>query len=213
MGFILPMGPLLLAFAFGQAPFVRESRPGTERKYRVKMEQDGGDRFEYRLRAKVVRPKVPKGAVLDKEGKETRLLELRLGDYRATIAGQKVSAASMGGGQMPLEETGLPGGLDVTGPSGPVWLPLLALYFPGVREGEFTMPRIAVGSGYSLSGGGKASLDGGKVRIDVEGTFSSGDQTTGKLTLSTTLDRAGWPERSEGTFVGRDGTYRFTLSK
>lgn len=207
------MGPLLLAFAVAQAPLARDVRAGVERKYRVAIDQEGGDHYAYRLRLRMVKPKVPKG-MTPNEGSAATRLDLRLTDYRATMDEQKVSAPFVGGGEMPLEGSGLPGGLNVTGPSGPVWLPLLAFYLPsGGKEGEFAIAKVAVGPGLDLAGKGTASRGGGRLRLDLDAALVAEGQEMGKLTISTTLDGAGWPEKAEGKLVSADGTFRFTLVK
>ena len=205
---------LLLAVVF-DAPPVRTMRAGLERKYRVTVVQEAGDRFEYRLRARVSAPvapklpkiKLPKGA---SPPLETLLLDLRLADYRATVGERKISAPLIGGGQMDVAPNGLPVGLNVTGPLGPVWLPVLAFYLPASGEdGKFTVPSTPVAPGLDLLGKGTI----GKGRFDLEGTFQAGAATLARLTLATTLDREGWPVKAEGTLVSEDGTYRFTLAR
>lgn len=182
-------------------PPVRDLRPGLERKYRVSIVRAGGDEYAYRLRAKVAETKEPKGE------KGALRLDLRLTDYRATVSERRVSQGLIGGGLMPLEPTGLPGGLSIVGPQGPIWLPLLSLYLP--TQDDFTVPKIDLG-GVSLAGKGKI---GEKGRIEIDGTISRDDRELGKLTLATSLDAKGWPLKAEGSLVSADGTYRFTLEK
>lgn len=184
-------------------PLVRDLKPGTERRYRVTVEQEAGDRYAYRLRAKIVTPKVPKGA------KAEIRLDLRLTDYKATLGGQKVSARLVGGGEMALEANGLPSGLNVAGPQGPIWLPVLALYLPALDEdGDVAVPNTDL-SGLTLAGKGTWK----RPRLDLDTTLSFKDKALGKLTLGTELDKAGWPKKSEGKLVSADGTYRFTLER
>ena len=109
------MGPPPLAFFAAQNPVKREIRAGLERKYRVEVVQDAGDRVSYRLRTKIVDPaantkkgrrNAPKGTKA--EPPVPLVLELRLTDYRATLDGQKVSAATVGGGKLPMGRTACP---------------------------------------------------------------------------------------------------------
>lgn len=193
---------LALTFAL-VAPLVRDVRPGVERRYRVEVVQDSGDRYAYRLRARVVETKLPKG------GKGELKLDLRLTDYRATIGEQKVSSPLVGGGEMGIEPTGLPSGLNIAGPQGPIWLPLLAFYLPALDEdGDVSVPKTDV-SGLVLAGKGTWK----RPRLDLDTTLAFGDRTLGKLTLATTLDKAGWPQKAEGSLVSADGTYRFAVER
>ncbi len=192
-------------------PFVREMRADLERKYRVEVTQEAGDRYEYRLRMRVVTPKLPAGA---KIGANTDLrLEVRLTDYRATMEGHKVSANMIGGGEMTVDPTGLPNGVNVTGPQGPVWLPVLSFYFPGGDEGPSDIFRVPVGGRLEMGGKGAFSRVKGAARMELETSLAASGHTFGKLTISTKLDREGWPERATGTFVSADGTYHFKLER
>gem|GEM_PF-5303259 len=196
------MRMLALTFAL-LAPLVREVRPGVERRYRVEMVQNSGDRFSYRLRARVVETKVPKG------GKGELKLDLRLTDYHATIGEQKVASPLVGGGEMGIEPTGLPSGLSIAGPQGPIWLPLLAFYLPALDEdGDVTVPKTDV-SGLELAGKGSWK----RPRLDLDTTLAFAEKTLGKLTIGTTLDKAGWPQKAEGSLVSADGTYHFTVER
>ena len=147
--------------------------------------------------------KVPKG-----QRGEPRF-DVRLTDYRATSGGHTVSMRSMGGGEMTVEPTGLPGGLNVSGPQGPVWLPLVSFYLPG-EQSEFEVTRIDLGGGLSMVGKGKR---GEKSSFDVATVLSREGKELGKLTFGATLDGQGWPTKAEGTLVSADGTMRFTVEK
>lgn len=215
------MGIALFLLAADAPAVKREMRIGLERRYRVRVEQEGGDEYAYRLRAKVVDPaakvKLPKslppGLKPDLPA-ERLVLELRLADYRATVEGQKVSAPLIGGGQMPVGPNGLPLGLSIAGPQGPVWLPLLALYLPADgAEGPFTVARVAVGNGLDLLGEGALAREKGVASVSLDARLATKEKEIAKLTLSTRLDAQGWPTKAEGTFVGDDGTYRFTLTR
>ena len=195
---------------------MRVYRPGLERRYRVAVEQDAGDRYGYQLRLRMVlpkTPKLPKGATAPPAKDVALKLEMRLTDYRATVSEQKVSAPSLGGGETAVEPNGLPNALSLAGPSGPIWMPLLCLYLPADDDKAFDFEKIDVGSGLAFSGKGTLSRGDGGVRIDSEGTFSSGEREMGRLTMRTILDREGWPMSAEGKLVNGDGTYRFTLGK
>ena len=197
----------LLAFALPCAPLARDLRPGRERKYRVEVRQDAGDEFFYRLRLRMVETKVAK------IGKSESRLDARLTDYRGTMDGQKVSARLIGGGQMAFETSGVPAGLSVVGPQGPVWLPLLALAFPGGEEGDFDLPATDVGAGLRFVGHGTLARKDGQPRITLDASLSRAESALGKVTITTTLDGDGWPKRAEGTLVSADGTYRFLLAR
>ena len=189
----------------------REMRVGLERKYRVSVEQEAGDRYAYRLRVRVIKPTLPKI-----EGSKTPdpslRLEIRLTDYRATLNEQGVSAPFIGGGEMEIDPTGLPHGIDVTGLLGPVWLPVLSFYRP-VEEGAFDVSHVSVGSGLELVGKGVLAKKEGKPMIDLNARLTAGAREFGKLNLSTRLDGGGWPERAEGTFISADGTYHLKLER
>ena len=140
-------------------------------------------------------------------------LDLRLTDYRATMQGQSLRAALVGGGEMAADPTGLPNGLNVTGPQGPVWLPLLLFYFPGGEDGPFDVARTPVGAGLDLAGKGTLATKGGRARVAIEATLVASGRSYGTLTLEVALDREGWPERGEGKLVSADGTTGFTLAR
>lgn len=213
------MGLAPFVFIAAQTPLKREIRAGLERKYRVEVVQEAGDQVAYRLRTKIVDPKartktsrrnVPKGTKAEPPG--PFVLELRLTDYRATLDGQKVSAATIGGGQLPIGANGLPSGLNVTGTQGPMWLPILAFYFPDDgAEGAFVIVPTPVGQGLELVGSGTLNVERDRRTIKLDASLATGDKKFAKLTMTTTVDGAGWPEKAEGTFVSEDGTYRITL--
>lgn len=201
-----------------QEPLVREMRVGLERKYRVSVQQEAGDQYGYRLKVLVVKPESAKLGAAPKLPQTPAIppgelhLELRLTDYRATTVGQTVSSPFIGGGEMTVEPTGLPKGLNVTGPQGPVWLPLLSFYFPA-GEGAFEIARIPVGGGLEMTGKGTLSKAKGAAQVEIAASFVAGDRTIGKLTISTRLDGSNWPDKASGTFVSEDGTYHFTLAR
>lgn len=210
------MGIALFAIALLGEPPAREMREGLERKYRITVEQEAGDRYAYRLRARMTAPavaKLPKGMEPPKGQAAPQgglVLDLRLTDYRATIGEQTVTSALIGGGQMGMEPNGLPKGLNVTGPQGPVWLPLLAFYLPAPGDdGKFNVPATPVAPGLDLVGNGTFA----KGHYDLQGSLQSGGTSLGKLTISATLDASGWPTKAEGALVSEDGTYRFKVEK
>ena len=177
------------------------------------VEQDAGDRYAYRLRLRIVRPKSPKPIKGEAPPEEQPLkIEMRLTDYRATLSGQKVSAGMIGGGETPYGTNGLPGALNMAGPSGPIWIPLLSLYLPP-EEGGFKIPAFEVGTGMTFTGEGTAVRKDGALTIEMEGGFLSDGRELGRMTMKTLLDREGWPASAEGELVNGDGTYRFTLGK
>ncbi len=205
------MGLSLITLLVLQTPALkapaRDLHNGLTRNYRVTIEQDGGDEFSYRLGMKIVVPKSPIGKDV-----ETKL-ELKLTNYKATVSGQQVSVGKMGGGVLELGSTGLPLGLEIAGPQGPVWLPMLAFYYPSAHEdGDFLIDRIQVGTGIFMTGTGTLSHPGGKAAISFEMSLLRGDAPLGKVLLSASLDDKGWPRKAEGTLKSADGTYRFTLS-
>lgn len=205
------MGPSLITLLLLQTPGpktpVRDLHNGLTRNFRVNVEQDSGDEFSYRLGMKVVMPKSPLG----KEAEAT--LELKLTNYKATVNGQNVSVGKIGGGVLQLGSTGLPLGLEIAGSQGPVWLPMLAFYYPGAKEdGDFTVERTQVGTGIFVIGTGTLSHPSGKATISFDMSLLRGDAPLGKVTISASLDDKGWPCKGEGTLKSADGTYRFTLS-
>lgn len=186
------------------APIVRDLRAGLERRYRVEVARDGGDRFSYRLRIKVTKTKVPKGSTAEPR------LDVRLTDYRSVVGGHTIKMGLAGGGLMPVEPSGLPGGFSIAGPQGPTWLPLLSLYVPGGEEdGEFPVLPVEVGGGLKFSGKGTRA----KERFDVAAEMTREGKSLGTLTFGASLDRQGWPTKADGTLVSADGTTRFTLER
>ena len=191
---------LLLVLA---APPARNLSTGLERRYRVSVVREGGDEFRYRLQTKVAPQKTATG----------KDLELTLTDYQGVVDGRKIHVGRLGGGLLPIAATGMPSGLNVTGPQGPMWLPLVAFYLPGItQEGPFDLPDVGLDGGLVL--GGKGEYAEKKTRMVVlTATLSRSEKPLGTLAVATTIDDAGWPQKSEGTLVSADGTTRFTLAK
>lgn len=171
------------------------------------VEEDNGNMFRYRLNLKVVTPKTETG-----KPTETKL-ELKLSDYRATVSEQTISLRTVGGGMLDVAPTGLPLGLEIVGPQGPIWLPMLAFYYPDTAEdGDFSVAKTQVGSGIDLIGTGTLSHpDKKKPALSFEMSLIRGQQVMGKVSLTTTLDDKGWPQKVDGTLKSADGTYHFTL--
>ena len=210
MGFIVEMGPLPLLYALDPTPLVRTYRSGLERVYHVSVEQDAGNRYAYRLRLRIVRPKTTQGETPSETSHAK--LEMRLTDYRASLSGLKVKAATIGGGATAFESNGLPEALNVGGPTGPIWFPLLSLYLPS-EKGEFKIPPLDVGTGLTFTGEGTAVRKDGTVTITTEGGFLLDGREMGRLGMTTVLDSEGWPTRAEGKLENGDGVYRFTVAK
>jgi hypothetical protein len=199
---------MLLASTLQDAAPVRDLRPGVEHRYRAKIEVGSGDRFSYRITFKIVGAKAgPAEAVEPK-------LEMKLSDYRATVQGHEVKNAKMGGGVLSLGAIGLPTGLDISGPQGPFWLPLIALYLPDAKEeGDYPIGKALVGPGLSLEGKSTLSRKDKKASVTLDASVVRDAKPLGKLTVATLLDSNGWPRKAEGTLVSADGTYRFTLER
>lgn len=194
---------LLAALLHQDAALVRDLRPRVERRYRVKVDSDMGTGFAYRIAFKVVGGKAAESN-----------LEMKLSDYRATFEGHEIKNAKLGAGVLGITAFGLPTGLDISGPQGPFWIPLLSLYFPDTKEdGESPLEKTTVGTGLSLEGKAMLSRKDGKATVVVDGSIVRQSKPLGKLTVTTLLNSDGWPRKSEGTLVSADGTYHFTLDR
>jgi len=204
------MGPALIALLLVQTPApktpARELRNGLSRNYRVTIEQENGDHFGYRLGMKVVMPKAADKAAVTS-------LEVKLTNYKASVSGQTVALAKMGGGLLQIGTSGIPLDLEIGGAQGQVWLPMLAFYYPAIdKDGDFPVDRTQVGTGVFVTGTGTLSHPGGKATLSFEMSLLRGETPLGKVSLSATLDDKGWPKKAEGTLKSEGGTYRFTLA-
>ena len=198
---------LLAVLALQDSVPLRTVRAGTERRYRVKVQIEGREGFSYRRGLKVV------GGKLAEKAAEPRL-EMKLTDYRATLEGRAVKTAKLGGGVLGLPAEGLPEGIDVSGPQGPFWLPLLAFYLPGGKEdGESLIAKNTIGPNLSLDGKATLSHKDRRVAVALDASILREGKDLGKLTLSAELDREGWPTKAGGTLISADGTYHFTLER
>jgi hypothetical protein len=205
------MGPALIALLLVQTPApktpARELRNGLSRNYRVSVEQESGDHFGYRLGMKVLMPKAARDKVAETS------IEVKLTNYKASVGGRAVSVTKMGGGLLQIASTGLPLGLEIAGTQGPIWLPLLAFYYPATdKDGDFLVDRTQVGTGTFVTGTGTLSHPGGKATLSFEMSLLRGETPLGKVSLSATLDDQGWPKKAEGVLKSEDGTYQFTLA-
>lgn len=199
---------LLAALALQDAGPVRDLRPGVEHRYRVKIEAGAESRYSYRIALKVTGVK----AAVQKETEPK--LEMKLSDYQASVGGHEVKNAKMGGGVLNLGAIGLPSGLDISGPQGPFWLPLLSLYLPDAKEdGEYPIGTANIGPGISLEGRTVLSHKDKKATVTIDASVVRESKLLGKLTLTTQLGPDGWPRKAEGTLVSADGTHHFTLER
>lgn len=200
---------VLLLWAQNPSPLLRDLRAGFERSYRVHVEPDGGVPFDYRLTTKCEPLKKGGKAVPDR-----RQLSIRLSDYRTTADGHTLRTPKLGGGEMPIEATGIPGGLNISGPMGRIWLPLLAWALPDEAEvgKEFTFPPAALDSGMSFGGTGlRHEKERGRTLVDFHGVVLRDGKSIGKLEMTIWVDGKGWPSEATGSLVSADGTTQFTL--
>lgn len=205
-GLLCPMVATLLALSAVQLPdLIRDLSPGLRRAYRISIVQAGGDQFHYRLETKVASIK-PVG-----DKKPESQLEIRLRDYRSSHEGREVKSRSLGGGTLPFGPGGLPVGFDITGPQGPLWLPMLAFYFPGGKEGESSVPVLNVGGGLNATGRTTTRRTVKSLNVELTLAFSREGKELSKVTQTVECDSQGWPRKGEGTLTSLDGTYRWTV--
>ncbi|RYG21297.1 hypothetical protein EON82_19080 [bacterium] len=198
---------LLAALVLQDPAPLRDLRAGPERRYRVRVEIEGRESFTYRLGLKIV------GGKLAAKSAEPRL-EIKLTDYRANVEGREAKTAKLGGGVLGLPTAGLPEGIDISGPQGPFWLPLLSLYLPdGPEDGDSPIVKNVIGPNLRLEGKATFARKDGKGSVALDASIFREGRPLGKFATTTSLDRDGWPRKAEGTLVSADGTYRFTLER
>lgn len=200
---------IFLLWAQDPSHLARDLRVGFERSYRVHVEPDNGAPFDYRLSTKC--EPLKKG---DKAVPDRRQLSISLGDYRTRANDRTVHTAKLGAGVLPIEATGLPEGLNISGPMGRIWLPLLAWALPANAEAEkeFTFNPMALDSGLSFGGTGVVhKAEHNRIPMDFHGSILRDGKPIGKLEMTIELDAKAWPLKANGTLVSGDGTTEFTL--